>query len=362
MAFVAALVRDPGRGRRDGSPRCSTPTGRVRRRRRLGPDVRAAALDLGDCMLALYPVPPDEATSRAVWGGRLRPPAVPRVGAVGRGPGRRRARARGRRRRACTTAARDGASCSIRPVCRSRSCSPSSCSPAIPAPRGHRRTDGGTETNACGGSSSPSTTAVLTMELQNGVVGEGAMLGALVDELSGRARSTRSPALRRRHATPAHASCTAPSCRVPTARVRRRTARSSRSSARQRREQGHGATDLGTPGAEVIAGLEDPRHRRAAAPRHDAVHVDLARPDPAQPRDPYRHRDRGVGEPRRDRHGPLGARPRVPGRDPTRRGGRRARASTPTPCSTTRCRSSPPSRPATRSSRPGPIAADARDA
>ena len=29
----------------------------------------AAALDLGDCMLALYPVPPDEATSRAVWGG-----------------------------------------------------------------------------------------------------------------------------------------------------------------------------------------------------------------------------------------------------------------------------------------------------
>src|SRR4029079_17729755 len=29
--------------------------------------------------------------------------------------------------------------------------------------------------------------------------------------------------------------------------------------ARQRREQGHGATDLGTSGAELIPGLEDPR-------------------------------------------------------------------------------------------------------
>jgi nicotinamidase-related amidase len=29
--------------------------------------------------------------------------------------------------------------------------------------------------------------------------------------------------------------------------------------ARQRREQGYGATDIGTPGAELVAGLEDPR-------------------------------------------------------------------------------------------------------
>ena len=36
----------------------------------LGPDVPFAALDLGDCMLALYPLPPDETVSRAVWGGR----------------------------------------------------------------------------------------------------------------------------------------------------------------------------------------------------------------------------------------------------------------------------------------------------
>jgi hypothetical protein len=26
-------------------------------------------LDLGDCLLALYPVPPDDATSQTVWGG-----------------------------------------------------------------------------------------------------------------------------------------------------------------------------------------------------------------------------------------------------------------------------------------------------
>src|SRR5207245_2718416 len=34
----------------------------------LGPDVPHVALDLGDCMLALYPVPPTEETSRAIWG------------------------------------------------------------------------------------------------------------------------------------------------------------------------------------------------------------------------------------------------------------------------------------------------------
>jgi catechol 2,3-dioxygenase-like lactoylglutathione lyase family enzyme len=67
MAFVAAVVADPVTdGRRlaevldtelidDGDER--------------GPDVPRTALDLGDCMLALYAIPPDAATSRSVWGG-----------------------------------------------------------------------------------------------------------------------------------------------------------------------------------------------------------------------------------------------------------------------------------------------------
>jgi len=33
------------------------------------PDRVHDALDLGDCLLALYPVPPDDATSQQVWGG-----------------------------------------------------------------------------------------------------------------------------------------------------------------------------------------------------------------------------------------------------------------------------------------------------
>ena len=54
--------RDRARSRRataSASPRCSTPTGRVRARRRAA-DVPHCALDLGDCMLALYPIPPDD--------------------------------------------------------------------------------------------------------------------------------------------------------------------------------------------------------------------------------------------------------------------------------------------------------------
>jgi hypothetical protein len=35
----------------------------------LGADVPHAALDLGDCMLALYPIPADEQMSRDIWGG-----------------------------------------------------------------------------------------------------------------------------------------------------------------------------------------------------------------------------------------------------------------------------------------------------
>jgi hypothetical protein len=66
MAFVGALVRDPaGDGARlaevlDTDMVSYDDHGEV--------DVPHCALDLGDCMLALYPIPPDDATSRAVWG------------------------------------------------------------------------------------------------------------------------------------------------------------------------------------------------------------------------------------------------------------------------------------------------------
>ncbi len=67
MAFVAALVRDPAR---DGERLAEVlDTDLVAYDHGTAPDVPHFALDLGDCMLALYPVPPDETTSRAVWGG-----------------------------------------------------------------------------------------------------------------------------------------------------------------------------------------------------------------------------------------------------------------------------------------------------
>jgi nicotinamidase-related amidase len=105
----------------------------------------------------------------------------------------------------------------------------------------------------------PSRTAVLTMELQNGVVGEGAMLGALVDELkrAGTLETVRRICDAARDAGARVVHCTA---------VSRADGAGSTTNckifalaARQRREQGQGGTDLGTRGAEVIDGLEDPR-------------------------------------------------------------------------------------------------------
>jgi len=105
----------------------------------------------------------------------------------------------------------------------------------------------------------PATTAVLTMELQNGIVGPGGMLPALTEELA-RAGTLETvvrvcDAARAAGARVVH--CTAVSradgagasdnCKIFAL------------AARQRREQGHGATDLGTPGADLIPGLEDPR-------------------------------------------------------------------------------------------------------
>ncbi len=105
----------------------------------------------------------------------------------------------------------------------------------------------------------PATTAVLTMELQNGVVGEGGMLGALVEELE---RAGTLEVVRRlcdagRDVGVRVVHCTA----VSRADGAGSTANCKIFSlaARQRREQGYGATDVGTQGAEVIAALEDPR-------------------------------------------------------------------------------------------------------
>jgi catechol 2,3-dioxygenase-like lactoylglutathione lyase family enzyme len=67
MAFVGAIVRDPVS---DGERLAQVlDTALVAYEHGDAPDAAHCALDLGDCMLALYPIPPDEATSRAVWGG-----------------------------------------------------------------------------------------------------------------------------------------------------------------------------------------------------------------------------------------------------------------------------------------------------
>jgi hypothetical protein len=67
MAFVGAVVRDP---ERDGEQLAEVlDTELVTYDHHDAVDVPHRALDLGDCLLALYPVPPDAATSRAVWGG-----------------------------------------------------------------------------------------------------------------------------------------------------------------------------------------------------------------------------------------------------------------------------------------------------
>jgi biuret amidohydrolase len=105
----------------------------------------------------------------------------------------------------------------------------------------------------------PATTAVLTMELQNGIVGPGGMLPALTEELT-------------RAATLETVLRVCDAARVAGARVVHCTAVSRADgagasdnckifalAARQRREQGHGATDLGTSGADLVPGLEDPR-------------------------------------------------------------------------------------------------------
>jgi hypothetical protein len=70
MAFVAALVRDPAADARRLADVFDTTLVEYGDADELGSDVPFAALDLGDCVLALYPVPPDDTASEEIWGGR----------------------------------------------------------------------------------------------------------------------------------------------------------------------------------------------------------------------------------------------------------------------------------------------------
>src|SRR5215470_14035651 len=105
----------------------------------------------------------------------------------------------------------------------------------------------------------PATTAVLTMEVQNGVVGEGALMGALVDEL--KRVGTVDNILRlcdgARSAGARVVHCTAVA--RPDGAGSTENCKIFAMTAKQRREHGVTSTQLGTSGAEVIDGLEDPR-------------------------------------------------------------------------------------------------------
>jgi len=67
MAFVSAVVQDPARDAERLAEVLDTDL--VAYEHDGAVDVPHRALDLGDCMLALYPIPPDAERSRAVWGG-----------------------------------------------------------------------------------------------------------------------------------------------------------------------------------------------------------------------------------------------------------------------------------------------------
>jgi len=105
----------------------------------------------------------------------------------------------------------------------------------------------------------PSTTAVLTMEMQNGVVGGGAMFGALVDELQ---RAGTLDHVRRLCTGARDAGARVVHCTVvarPDGAGSTENCKIFAMSAKQRRVHGSTATDIGTPGADLIDGLEDPR-------------------------------------------------------------------------------------------------------
>jgi len=105
----------------------------------------------------------------------------------------------------------------------------------------------------------PATTAVLTMEVQNGVVGEGAMMGALVEELQrvGTIDNVRRLCDGARVAGVRVVHCTAVA--RPDGAGSTENCKIFAMTARQRLEHGQTSTQIGTPGAEVIDGLVDPR-------------------------------------------------------------------------------------------------------
>jgi nicotinamidase-related amidase len=105
----------------------------------------------------------------------------------------------------------------------------------------------------------PSKTAVLTMELQNGIVGETGMLGALVEEVreKGILDAVRRLCDGARDAGARVVHCTAVT--RPDGAGSAENCKIFALSARARREHGHTATDIGSPGAAVVDGLEDPR-------------------------------------------------------------------------------------------------------
>ncbi len=105
----------------------------------------------------------------------------------------------------------------------------------------------------------PSTTAVLTMELQQGVVGEGAMMVALVEEMK---RTDTLDTVRRLCAGARDAGARVVHCTVvarPDGAGSTENCKIFAMSAKQRREHGSTVTDIGSPGAELVDGLEDPR-------------------------------------------------------------------------------------------------------
>jgi biuret amidohydrolase len=105
----------------------------------------------------------------------------------------------------------------------------------------------------------PSTTALLTMELQNGVVGPDAMLPDLVHEVErvglldvvrrvcDAARDAGVRVVHCTHTTRPDGAASPLNCRIFAL------------SERMRRETGHSATEIGRPGVELVEGLEDPR-------------------------------------------------------------------------------------------------------
>ena len=245
-----------------GWPRCSTPSSsRTTHRRRRRRAARARSTSATACSRCTRSRP-TQATSRAVWGGAYERPRCLALGLSVADQDVGRTRARGRRRRRAPPRLGAPPRRARRRVCPSRSCSPTGCWRGDPPQ--YRLDPGGTMTSRderLRAILEPSTTAVLTMELQNGVVGEGAMMGALVDELAARrARSTPCVGCATAPATPARASCTARSSHAPDGAGSTENCKIFAMSAKQRREHGSTATDLGSPGCRT-----DRRARRTRA-------------------------------------------------------------------------------------------------